>query len=298
MADNTILNTGTGGDTIATDEVSTLNGAASSGVKVQRVKVMVGADNTASDVSSTTPMPIQIGDGTNSITLDQNSNDAASASEWTIPSEAYGMLFNGTTWDRARGTITNGALVNVTKMTPDGTNIMPSMDAPNRAAYVELTDGTSVMTIDPSFGDAENATQNHLNVGSVSYGANTAGTLDKVRANTTTFKSAQYTTAQTGAALWTPAAGKAICVTQMQIQVGGTVSGTAQVWFGASADTAYTRGTDAPIFDGEFAPSTTNKPGVYMAFTTPPRGTADYILRVTTSAAINPITVTVWGYEI
>ena len=63
MADNTTLNTGSGGDVIATDDVTTLNGGASSGVKVQRVKVMVGADGTATDVSSSSPLPISINAG-------------------------------------------------------------------------------------------------------------------------------------------------------------------------------------------------------------------------------------------
>lgn len=57
MADNTTLNTGTGGDVISTDDVTTLNGSASSGVKVQRVKIMYGDDNTARDVSLTYPLP-------------------------------------------------------------------------------------------------------------------------------------------------------------------------------------------------------------------------------------------------
>lgn len=63
MSDNTTLNSGTGGDVIATDDVTTLNGSASSGVKVQRVKAMFGVDNTATDVSATNPMPMSIYDG-------------------------------------------------------------------------------------------------------------------------------------------------------------------------------------------------------------------------------------------
>lgn len=112
-----------------------------------------------------------------------------------------------------------------------------------------------------------------------------------------TSKTAQYTTAQTGVALWTPAAGKKIVVTSYQIQAGGTVAGTVQLWFGGSADTVYTRGTDLAIFDGEFAPSATLKPGVVQTglWISP---TIDFILRVTDSAAINPITFTIWGYEV
>jgi len=59
MPDNTTLNTGTGGDVIATDEVTTLNGSASSGVKVQRVKVMFGADGAATDASADSPLPVK-----------------------------------------------------------------------------------------------------------------------------------------------------------------------------------------------------------------------------------------------
>jgi len=59
MADNTTLNTGTGGDVISADELVTLNGAASSGsVKVQRVKAGFGVDGDFTDASLTNPMPI------------------------------------------------------------------------------------------------------------------------------------------------------------------------------------------------------------------------------------------------
>lgn len=56
MADNTTLNTGTGGDTIATDDIS--------GVKYPRSKIVIGADGTNDgDVSATNPMPVK-GTGT------------------------------------------------------------------------------------------------------------------------------------------------------------------------------------------------------------------------------------------
>jgi len=109
---------------------------------------------------------------------------------------------------------------------------------------------------------------------------------------------AQYTTTQTGAPLWTPATGKRVVVTSFQIQTGGTTAGTVQLWFGASGDTTYNRGTDKAVFDGEFAPSSTLKPGVVETSSIHGwKGNIDDILRVTDSAAINPITVNVWGYE-
>ncbi len=49
MADNTTLNTGTGGDVIATDDIG--------GVKYQRVKISLGADGAAADLAVTNPMP-------------------------------------------------------------------------------------------------------------------------------------------------------------------------------------------------------------------------------------------------
>ena len=110
-------------------------------------------------------------------------------------------------------------------------------------------------------------------------------------------ETAQYTTTQTGTALVTPTAGNKLVVTKVQIQAGGIVAGTVQLWFGAAADTTYTRGTDRAIFDGEFAPSATVKPGVVMDGPWI-AGAADHVLRVTDSAAIDPLTVTVWYYEI
>jgi hypothetical protein len=49
MVDNTTLNAGSGGDTIASDDIG--------GVKHQRVKVEYGADGSATDVSNATPLP-------------------------------------------------------------------------------------------------------------------------------------------------------------------------------------------------------------------------------------------------
>lgn len=52
MADNTQLNEGSGGDLIATDDIS--------GVKHQMVKVEFGANGTATPVSTADPLPVQI----------------------------------------------------------------------------------------------------------------------------------------------------------------------------------------------------------------------------------------------
>jgi hypothetical protein len=177
----------------------------------------------------------------------------------------------------------------------DGTNGM-KVDVTRVAGNVQIGDGTNAVAVDTAPADAETNTVNGLQTLGRAMGYNGA-TWDRVRGNVATFRSAQYTTAQTGVALWTPAAGKAVVVTSMQIQSFGTTAGTAVVWFGGTADATYTRGTDGPLFDGEFAPSGTNKPGVYVTHVTPIRGAADFVLRVTTTNA-QSITVTVWGYEI
>lgn len=63
MADNTTLNAGTGGDVIATDDLTTLNGGAVSGFKAQRVKVGFGSDGALTDASETAGLPVVIRPG-------------------------------------------------------------------------------------------------------------------------------------------------------------------------------------------------------------------------------------------
>lgn len=111
-------------------------------------------------------------------------------------------------------------------------------------------------------------------------------------------RDAEYTTAQTGAALWTPASGRRFVVTDITITTGGTTAGIVTLWQGASGDTTYTAGTDPAVFRGEFAPSNTTKPGVVKSFTPPFTATVvDHVLRVTTSAAMT-VYIQVNGYEI
>lgn len=64
MADNTTLNTGSGGDTIAADDIG--------GVKYPRSKLIHGADGVnAGDVSTANPLPVSIYAGTTAIALGQ-----------------------------------------------------------------------------------------------------------------------------------------------------------------------------------------------------------------------------------
>lgn len=303
MADNVAITAGSGTN-IATDEVAgTLE-------HVQLFKLAISADGSRTlipadatngldvDVTRLPALPtgsnnigfVGITDGSNSLVVDTLHNDGENNTENHVDVSGKLMGFNGTTWDRLRSSIANGLQVDVTRITgsiPAGTNSIGT---------VVVGDGTNLVSVDTAGTDAE-GNVNQLHVQGRGYVFN-GSTWDRQRGFANVNRNAQYTATQTGVALWTPAAGRAVVVTALQIQAGGTTAGAVQVWFGGSADTTFTRGTDQALFDGEFAPSATNRPGVYVALPTPARGTTDFVLRVTTSAAINPLTVNVWGYEV
>jgi len=244
MADNVGYTPGSGA-TVAADDIG--------GVLHQRVKLSLGTDGNATDAP---------GNGTDGLHVKVTNASV------TVAQATAGNL-------------------NATAALASGTNYV---------GRVRLTDGTNDFVLDTAYNDAGNNAETHFDVGSRLHAFN-GTTWDRVRGSTSTFKGATYAAAQTGTALWTPAAGKAVVITSLQIQSFGTTAGLCQVWFGGSADTTFTRGTDASIFDGEFAPSATSKPGVYVTFPSPCRGAADFVLRVTTTNA-QSINVTVWGYEI
>jgi hypothetical protein len=186
---------------------------------------------------------------------------------------AVNLIYNGSTWDRVRTASTDS--LGGTGLQGAGSMIF------NGAAWDRLRSIGGLPASDANTGIQAVADIPHK----VGYAF--------------TNKVAQYTTAQTGVALWTPAAGTRIVVTGIQIQAGGTTAASIQVWFGASGDTTYTRGTDIAVFDGEFAPSSTSKPGVVMGYANGviAMGAADHVVRVTTSAGMT-VTVNVLGYEV
>jgi hypothetical protein len=111
------------------------------------------------------------------------------------------------------------------------------------------------------------------------------------------FKSASYTSTQTGAVLWDPTSGKKIAITSIVIGSFGTTAGRFILWFGDNGDTTYTAGTDQLVFAASYAPSTTSKPGTVVPYPQPIFcTTADRELHVTTDAAMS-VDVSVYGYE-
>lgn len=207
---------------------------------------------------------------------------------------------DGTAVD-APGDGTNGLLVDVSQVqgsvtVTQATAANLKTDANITNAVLAIGNGTDAVSVDTTSTDAEPNTVNTLHTQGRMFQFN-GTSWDRVRAAATINDCATFTAAQTGTALWTPATNFSVVVTALQIQSYGTTAGTCVVWFGASGDTTYTRGTDQALFDGEFAPSNTNKPGVYVTFPTPIRGTQNYVLRLTTTNA-QSVTVNVWGYEI
>ena len=104
---------------------------------------------------------------------------------------------------------------------------------------------------------------------------------------------ATYTSAQTSTVIVAGGASEKLVVTQVQIQAYGTTAFTCQLYFGTGA---FSRGTSRAVFDGEFAPSATSKPGVVMngPFIS---GTNGDDLCITTVGA-GSVTVNVWYYVV
>lgn len=103
----------------------------------------------------------------------------------------------------------------------------------------------------------------------------------------------QYTAAQTSAVVITGGASEKIVVTQVQIQAFDATAGTAILYFGTGA---YSRGTNRAIFDGEFAPSSTLKPGVVLTGPFIAGTNGDDLLF--TSVGDIDVTISVWYYVV
>jgi hypothetical protein len=112
------------------------------------------------------------------------------------------------------------------------------------------------------------------------------------------WKSAEYTSTQTGTNIWVPTAGRRFVVTQLNIATGGTTAGLVTIWAAQTATTAYTPGTDQVFFRGTLTPTANATPGALIQ---PPypmfSDTLNDCLKITTSANMT-IYIQVYGYEI
>lgn len=125
MADNTTLNVGTGGDVIATDDLTTLNGGAVSGFKVQRVKVGFGSDGSLRDVDATNGLPVSIVSGAQT-SVSGNIAAAATGTIGPLDITNYGNA-SVIVKNQTAGTAFAGAPVLVFEQSDDGTSWAPWM---------------------------------------------------------------------------------------------------------------------------------------------------------------------------
>jgi hypothetical protein len=123
MADNTVLNLGTGGDTIATDEVG--------GVKFQRVKIALGADGAAADA----PVGGGVESGALRVTLASDSTGVVSVDDNGGALTVDGTVELGATSLAALESLTTittvttvGAVTAITNALPAGTNNIGDVD--------------------------------------------------------------------------------------------------------------------------------------------------------------------------
>jgi hypothetical protein len=100
------------------------------GTDEHRQVMVIGDPSTATDVATVTAAnglkvdvtrvtgSVTIGDGTQNIAIDSVQSDAESNGVNSLHTSSRNYVFNGTTWDRNRGDITNGLDVDVTRIIP------------------------------------------------------------------------------------------------------------------------------------------------------------------------------------
>lgn len=115
----------------------------------------------------------------------------------------------------------------------------------------------------------------------------------------------QYTAAQTGVALYTPPQNTRTAVYHITITPTGGTGGAVTVWWGATADTTYTIGTDQPLVAGTLTPNGTGPAftgGEQLKLSAPePYGvvsfTGGHVLRLTTVGDID-LDIVIHGAEV
>ena len=123
MADSDVSITAGSGTKIDTRTVG-------AGVDEHRQVMVIGDPSTASDVATVTAAnglkvdvtrvvgSVTIGDGSQNIAIDSAQSDAENNGVNSLHTSSRNYVFNGTTWDRGRGDITNGMDVDVTRVIP------------------------------------------------------------------------------------------------------------------------------------------------------------------------------------
>ena len=143
MADNTELNTGSGGDVISTDDLGS--------VKVQRVKVQFGGDGSATDVSASDPLPVV---GTHAISDVAGATDPGMAA-LAVRQDTQADL--GADGDWVALSVDGGGALRVNAVNAGGTNSVDSAagGTDSGAVMLAVRDDT-LSTLTPAEGDYAN----------------------------------------------------------------------------------------------------------------------------------------------
>ena len=136
MADNTVLNVGSGGDTIATDDIA--------GVKHQLVKLEFGLVDTATLVSTTNPLP---DDPQDRALRDLGKVDVAALDQYTPVSGRLPVDGSGVTQPVSAASLPlpTGAATSANQLA-DGHNV--TVDNSAAGAAVNVQDGGNSLTVD------------------------------------------------------------------------------------------------------------------------------------------------------
>lgn len=152
MADNLGYTPGTGSD-VATDQVT------GTGEHCQIVKLAISTDGSRTlipadgtngmlvEISNTS---VPIGDGTNTVTVDTDPADGEPNSGNALHTESRTYVYNGTTWDRVRGDISNGLDVDVTRVSGNVTTVGAAASGAavsGNPVLVAGSDGTNARTM-------------------------------------------------------------------------------------------------------------------------------------------------------
>lgn len=154
MADYVELNSGSGGAKMAADEISTLHH--------QRVKLQHGADGSATDVSTASPLPVQVHDGTTGVSV------TAGGAVYTNIRNAAGTEM-GTTSSPLQVQIGDGT----DQATVDSSGNLNVVLAEGIADDAAFTPGTSkVVPVGATFDDTTPDSVNEGDIGAIRMSAN------------------------------------------------------------------------------------------------------------------------------
>jgi hypothetical protein len=223
-------------------------------------------------------------------------NNAAGASAVNIQDGGNTITVDGTVAATQSGTWNIGTLTSITNtVTVSGTVTASNTagdvahDSPDSGNPVKIGfQGETTLPTAVANGDRANGISDR-------YGRQLIAHIDP---SMQTWKSAEYTSTQTGTNIWVPTSGNRFIITSLHITTGGTTAGLVTIWGAQTGTTAYVAGTDQVFFRGSLTPTANATPGaIIQPFHPFYSDTVNDCLKITTSANMT-IYIQVNGYEI